>query len=149
MTPKADNDLTTIRPRLRDRAYLEGEKGCTIFLVARSGKGALEGDTYGVFLVLTRRGRRPGEDPKGTNPSGGIGRRAGLKIRWCESTVSVRARPPVLANPLQNSKNVGEQSEAPDYGTGGCGSSRAAVGYESASSIALAALSCMSGRAWE
>src|SRR5215212_6776499 len=28
--------------------------------------------------------------------SGGIGRRAGLKIRWCESTVSVRARPPVL-----------------------------------------------------
>src|SRR5215211_4763888 len=33
--------------------------------------------------------------------SGGIGRRAGLKIRWCESTVSVRARPPVLRNFLQ------------------------------------------------
>src|SRR5919112_1769184 len=31
-----------------------------------------------------------------TRRSGGIGRRAGLKIRWCESTVSVRARPPVL-----------------------------------------------------
>ena len=33
--------------------------------------------------------------------SGGIGRRAGLKIRWCESTVSVRARPPVLVKFLQ------------------------------------------------
>ena len=67
MTPKADINLTTIRPCLVDRAYLGGEKGCTIFLVMRSGKGALEGDTYGVFLVPTRRSRRPGEDPKGTN----------------------------------------------------------------------------------
>jgi hypothetical protein len=41
------------------------------------------------------------------------------------------------------------QNEAPGHRTGGYGSSRAAVGYESASSIALAALSCMSGSTWE
>src|SRR5215212_4776297 len=39
--------------------------------------------------------------------SGGIGRRAGLKIRWCESTVSVRARPPVLENYLQECPDEG------------------------------------------
>jgi hypothetical protein len=34
----------------------------------------------------------------------------GLKIRWCESTVSVRARPPVLVKLLQNSRKL--RSEA-------------------------------------
>ena len=67
LPPMADIDLTTICPRLADRVYLGGERGYTILLARRSEKGALEGDTNGVFSVPTRRGRRPGEDPKGTN----------------------------------------------------------------------------------
>src|SRR4028118_260614 len=39
---------------------------------------------------------------RSTRRSGGIGRRAGLKIRFPERGVSVRARPPVLVNFLQN-----------------------------------------------
>src|ERR687893_3323065 len=40
--------------------------------------------------------------PRSTRRSGGIGRRAGLKIRFPQRGVSVRARPPVLAEFLQN-----------------------------------------------
>src|SRR5215207_11293916 len=71
--------------------------------------------------------------------SGGIGRRAGLKIRWCESAVSVRARPPVLLKYLQIGHFSFRQKEAPGMDSGGFGSNAAAIGYDRASSIAAAA----------
>src|SRR5215207_515119 len=77
--------------------------------------------------------------------SGGIGRRAGLKIRWCESTVSVRARPPVLLNYLQIGHFSLRQRKAPRIHAGGFGSNAAAIGYERASSIAAVAWSRMFG----
>src|SRR5918994_3848787 len=67
--------------------------------------------------------------------SGGIGRRAGLKIRWCESTVSVRARPPVLMEVLQIGVNVASNSTFPAGRCESLGSSRAAVGCKGAFSI--------------
>src|SRR5215216_3217629 len=71
--------------------------------------------------------------------SGGIGRRAGLKIRWCESTVSVRARPPVLLDYLQIERFSLRLRKAPGLDSGGFGSNAAAIGYDRASSIAAAA----------
>src|SRR5215208_7145389 len=60
--------------------------------------------------------------------SGGIGRRAGLKIRWCESTVSVRARPPVLVKFLQKPHFSVQMEESPRRPLRGlwqqCGSNR-------------------------
>jgi hypothetical protein len=86
--------------------------------------------------------------PRSTRRSGGIGRRAGLKIRFPERGVSVRARPPVLPNFLQKTENVAGCGEAPASSGESFGSSRSAVVYERASSIAFAALSCSSGSTW-
>ncbi len=144
MTPKSDINLTTIRPRLVDMAYLKGRKGCTISLVKRSGKGALEGDTYGVFLVLTRRSRRPGEDPKGTNRVAELvdapDSKSGSPKGECRFESDLR----YLQIPCKSRKASMTKAKPPAIEPGALG----AVGYESASSIALAALSCMSGSTW-
>ena len=52
----------------------------------------------------------------------------GLKIRWCESTVSVRARPPVLRKFLQNLQKCSSQRKGPGIRAAAVNCNRTATG---------------------
>src|SRR5215211_4087005 len=81
--------------------------------------------------------------------SGGIGRRAGLKIRWVQARVGSSPTSGTAKKYLQIAHFSYRQRKALGYRSEGFGSNAAAIGYERAASIAGAAWSRMFGSTWE